>query len=257
MLALAAVTSLAFATHVVGASAPPKIPSARGVYTACYSVRTGALRVIAATRRCRSGERRVRWSQRGPAGPVGPRGLQGATGPQGSVGPPGAQGPEGSQGPAGPTGSQGPVGPAGPAGPQGPTGPQGDPGPPGPHGEPGPQGGPGPQGPQGAPGPQGPQGNPGQPGPSGAQLVTGAPVTSASNAARNTVITATAGCPVGKVLLGGGARVTTTSAQKERAQLVGSYPSSTGTWAAVGVVAISNLGGGQTMTVTAYALCSL
>jgi hypothetical protein len=71
------------------------------------------------------------------------------------------------------------------------------------------------------------------------------------------VITATATCRADKVLLGGGANVTTTAPQKERAQLVSSYPSSATVWTAVGVVAISNLGGGRTMTVTAYALCSL
>ena len=58
-------------------------------------------------------------------------------------------------------------------------------------------------------------------------------------------------------MLGGGTGVTTTATQKERAQLVSSYPSSTTTWTAVGVVSISSLGTGQTMTVTAYALCSL
>jgi hypothetical protein len=68
---------------------------------------------------------------------------------------------------------------------------------------------------------------------------------------------ATATCPAGAVVLGGGAHVTTTAAQKERAQLVGSYPSAADTWTAVGVVTIAALGGGQTMTVTAYALCSL
>lgn len=70
-------------------------------------------------------------------------------------------------------------------------------------------------------------------------------------------MTATASCPSGKVALGGGGLVTTTAAQKERAQLVGSYPSSTSVWTATGVVAIAALGGGQTMTVTAYVLCSL
>lgn len=49
----------------------------------------------------------------------------------------------------------------------------------------------------------------------------------------------------------------TTASQKERAQLVSSYPSAADTWTAVGVVAVSALGGGNTMTVTAYALCSL
>ena len=51
--------------------------------------------------------------------------------------------------------------------------------------------------------------------------------------------------------------MTTTAAQKERALLIASYPSSANTWTAQGVVAIAALGAGQTMTVTAYALCSL
>jgi hypothetical protein len=87
--------------------------------------------------------------------------------------------------------------------------------------------------------------------------VAGTPVTSAPNAPRNTTIAATATCPAGKVLLGGGAYVTTTATQKERATLVGSYPSSATTWTGVGVVGIANLGGTNTMTVSAYALCSL
>jgi hypothetical protein len=88
-------------------------------------------------------------------------------------------------------------------------------------------------------------------------LVTGVPVTSAANAPRNTTVTATASCAAGKVALGGGGQVTTTAAQKERAVLTASYPSGVGTWTAVGVVGIAALGAGQTMTVTAYVLCSL
>jgi hypothetical protein len=85
----------------------------------------------------------------------------------------------------------------------------------------------------------------------------GTPVTSAANAARNVTVTATATCAAGKVLLGGGATVTTTAAQKERVHLAQSYPSAVNVWTAVGIVGIAALGAGQTMTVTAYALCSL
>jgi hypothetical protein len=70
-------------------------------------------------------------------------------------------------------------------------------------------------------------------------------------------VTATATCAAGNVLLGGGALVTTTVAQKERVDLTASYPSAVNVWTAIGVVGIANLGTGHTMTVTAYALCSL
>ena len=82
-------------------------------------------------------------------------------------------------------------------------------------------------------------------------------MTSAANAPRNTLITASATCPAGKVLLGGGGSVTTTAPQKERATLVASYPATADAWTAIGVVGISALGVGRTMTVTAYGLCSL
>ena len=85
--------------------------------------------------------------------------------------------------------------------------------------------------------------------------MTGA-ATSAANAARNVLTTATATCPAGTVLLGGGAQITTTATQKERAVLVSSYASGATTWTAIGVVAVAALGSGNTMTVTAQAVCT-
>lgn len=151
-------------------------------------------------------------------GPPGAQGLIGQAGPQGARGNDGAIGDVGAQGP------QGVAGPTGLAGEQGPTG------------------------------DMGPQGTQGPPGPSGSTLVMGTPVVSAVNAALNTQVTATAACTVGKLLLGGGALVTTT-ANAARVGLSASYPSSTSAWAAVGTVR-QKLGGGRTMTVIAYALCS-
>jgi hypothetical protein len=58
------------------------------------------------------------------------------------------------------------------------------------------------------------------------------------------------------VLLGGGAQVTNTQSP-DMAVMSQSFPSSTspGQWTALGVV-IKNMNGANTMTVTAYALCS-
>jgi hypothetical protein len=82
-------------------------------------------------------------------------------------------------------------------------------------------------------------------------------VTSATGSSQGSQITATATCDAGSVLLGGGAEVTTNdAARRERVTLTASYPSSTTTWTAVGT-AISTLQAAQTMTVQAFALCSL
>jgi hypothetical protein len=70
-------------------------------------------------------------------------------------------------------------------------------------------------------------------------------------------VTATASCAAGKVLLGGGAKVTVSDANTKRGTLVSSFPSTTTTWTAVGMVSDSNLTGSNTITVQAYALCSL
>jgi hypothetical protein len=111
--------------------------------TACASKSSGKLRIVSATRSCRSYEHRLVWNVRGPKGDPGPAGAPGEPGPVG------AAGPQGPQGPAGERGADGAPGPRGEQGPQGAAGEPGAAGPPGPAGAAGPQG---PAGPQGAPG---------------------------------------------------------------------------------------------------------
>jgi hypothetical protein len=60
-----------------------------GTIHACYSKRTGALRIAKA---CRHGEKAISWSKLGPQGEEGPAGPAGRTGPPGSPGTPGAPG---------------------------------------------------------------------------------------------------------------------------------------------------------------------
>jgi len=229
----------------------------------------------------------------GATGAQGPQGLQGPQGPQGLQGDPGpggtgfvwkgpwdnltnyaindvvedggssyvAKAPNNNsqppstnwdlmalEGVQGPQGNEGPQGPPGSAGPQGATGPQGPDGPQGATGATGPQGPAGPTGATGAQGPAGPTG------PSGATRVVGATVSSAAGAAQGIQVTATATCASGKVLLGGGAQVTTNDATR-KVVLVSSYPSSATTWTAIGMV-IAGLSSGRYLYVTAYALCS-
>lgn len=82
--------------------------SADGV-PACYSTKTGAIRVLVSGR-CARTEKRIVLGTPGPQGPQGLQGPQGAVGPQGPQGEVGIQGPKGDSGPAGP---QGPAGSAG------------------------------------------------------------------------------------------------------------------------------------------------
>jgi hypothetical protein len=212
----------------------------------------------------------------GPAGPEGPQGVQGPAGPQGTNGPAGAdgaQGPAGPQGPAGLQGLQGGVGPQGEVGPLGPTGaqgpqgetgavgPQGPVGPAGPQGEQGPQGSQGLQGPQGAqgvpgtpgaPGLPGAQGSKGEPGTTGYEIVQvvspAAPVTLSGFA----TLTATATCPVGKSVIGGGYESLAGDAIK--LSLIASHPSGTDTWRVI----LRNPGVVQAFTVQlrVYAICA-
>jgi hypothetical protein len=88
-------------------------------------------------------------------------------------------------------------------------------------------------------------------------VVNGTAVTSAAGAGQGTQVTATASCPAGKEVLGGGAQVTTTETgtNRYRVVLVSSYPSNATTWTAVGMNVVA-MSAGRTFTVTPYALCS-
>ena len=72
-----------------------------------------------------------------------------------------------------------------------------------------------------------------------------------------TLVTATATCAAGKVVLGGGARVTVSSPLAEAfVSLRSSYPSASDTWTAVAIVTVG-LPVLVSTTVTPYVLCSL
>jgi hypothetical protein len=102
-LILAAALAVAAGLGVASAT----IPSSGGKIFGCYAKSGGALRVVQAGQKCKSGEQSLFWNQQGPKGDPGAPGARGATGPAG---------PKGATGPAGPKGDRGPAGPQGPAG---------------------------------------------------------------------------------------------------------------------------------------------
>src|SRR5688500_16272074 len=72
--------------------------SAKKQIKACYSKKTGELRVKKAGKKCKRGEKRLAWNKRGVRGPRGKAGAQGPKGDAGATGPTGAQGPAGLPG---------------------------------------------------------------------------------------------------------------------------------------------------------------
>ena len=165
------------------------------------------------------------------------------------------------------TGSRGPEGPAGPRGFPGPTGPQG------------------PVGPAGAAGAKGLAGPKGASGVTASSVVQGTAVSSIADPTVGTITSATASCPAGRVLLGGGGQVsdgepgvagskaatrTTATAASGSTSATGaanavtsgtgvavlsSYPTTARSWRAVGVVT-GPLTSGMAMSVQAYVICS-
>jgi collagen triple helix repeat protein len=175
---------------------------------------------------CRKGTRPATWKVTGARGPAGSRG---AVGPMGAIGPAGGQGPRGETGTAGPFGPAGSQGPAGPAGAQGPSGADG------------------------APGPTGPQG---PPGPSDSQVTAAVSATTPVSAPLGTVATATATCPAGTKILGGGIQISVSVAvQQSRVATRESYPSAADAW--TGSIVITSALVGATATINTYAVCTV
>ena len=206
-------------------------------------------------------------SLRGARGPQGLTGMDGRTGLTGLTGPQGVPGPRGPQGEQGYDGEQGPEGPAGPVGPTGPKGAKGDPG-----------AGVNVTGSVAAwtdlpttgtlgdafivrstghlavwdgtkwvdTGPvQGPPG-----GLSGYQIVEGTPISISWD---DSVVSATATCPAGKVAIGGGVSLANDGAGGG-IRLVQSYPTVDGDTYGWRVTVVNNWE--EETTVRAYAICA-
>jgi hypothetical protein len=91
--------------------APAVIPAAADdAINACVNKKTGLVRIVSESAKCRRAEDPLSWNRTGPPGEQGPAGPLGPKGEQGPAGPPG---PRGEQGPAGPPGPQGEQGPSG------------------------------------------------------------------------------------------------------------------------------------------------
>jgi hypothetical protein len=111
-------------------------------------------------------------------------------------------------------------------------------------------------GPQGPPGPAGPQGGPqGIPGISGLQYITGPFV----HIGKSSTDTATASCPAGKKVIGGGYTTTVpnpSSASPSALQIFSSGPSGTSAWS-VSATNTSSGAGNLGLRLTAYAICAV
>jgi hypothetical protein len=105
----AAVATIIASTACIATAA---IVGPDGTINACYSQKSGALRVIDAGQLCDKFELPLQWNQNGQKGDQGSQGPQGVAGATGPAGPQGPQGPAGAMGVQGPPGLQGDPGPA-------------------------------------------------------------------------------------------------------------------------------------------------
>lgn len=119
---------------------------------------------------------------------------------------------------------------------------------------PGPQGPPGPEGPQGPPGSQGQQGPAGPPGPQGPVGLSSVElVIEGSPGDSDSPKSASAACPVGKIIIGGGARITS-AGQPYGLTLKESWP--TGDLSSWQVEAEETVPNGAGWHVYAFAICA-
>jgi len=123
----------------------------------------------------------------------------------------------------------------------------------------GPTGAVGPQGKQGEQGVQGPSGAPGPAGPAGTiaatSVVSATTLSTAAAAPVGTVLVAKTGCPVGKLLLSGGAQIDASNpASNQFVALSASFPLSATMWETQSIVT-GPLGAGVTMNMKPYVVC--
>jgi hypothetical protein len=72
-------------------------PSSDGTITACVG-KKDELSLASSKGKCKSGEKKLQWNQRGPEGPKGAAGADGSNGAAGATGPRGQQGDQGTPG---------------------------------------------------------------------------------------------------------------------------------------------------------------
>jgi hypothetical protein len=103
------------------------------------------------------------------------------------------------------------------------------------------------------PGPQGPTG---AAGPASSAVTTGNP-NDQNGAVVNDSVSATATCPAGKILLGGGGQITTGGAATitDEAVIIASYPSAANVWTVTAKATVA-WAPGHHLIVTAYVVCS-
>src|SRR6478735_1296692 len=106
---VAAVSVIGLSTTAVAPAATKSNQYTATKVTACYKTSGGTLRLISASKLCKTGEKRLVWDRVAKAGAAGAAGAKGATGATGATGAIGLTGPAGNVGAIGPIGQTGPA----------------------------------------------------------------------------------------------------------------------------------------------------